>query len=75
VFRAMTWYVSAWLVVGWEARVLGCCLCYSSWLVCPTFFGVCVSPSSLGTVLSSLLGTGLSSNLPWLRLLSLGVLG
>jgi len=26
VFRVMTWYVSAWLVVGWEARVLGCFL-------------------------------------------------
>jgi len=50
VFRVMTWYVSAWLVVGWEARVLGCCLCYSSWLVCPAFFGVCVSPSSLGVL-------------------------
>jgi hypothetical protein len=29
---------------------LGCCLCCSSWSVCPALFGVCVSPSSLGVL-------------------------
>ena len=52
----MEWWARefVWCLLGLASRAwlyaLGCCLCCSSWSVCPALFGVCVSPSSLGVL-------------------------